>query len=210
MVANHLNQGMHLCQGMHLQLGHSMGKSRCPPRSYNHCLGKGHKTDAIDVGEDHNPQDEIALHGIQTNVTTVATAHATGNTKGAPTHDELFIDAINYGTIGNTYPKEIMVDVCNPWCNEAYTTVQLHASASRKGTTSLHIRLTPELELMCCPSMYFDVSIQTRLAQLACPLAWIMSPPNSMPIMDPIYPYMMYSMAPLLGSQAALVFDPTR
>ena len=74
---------------------------------------------------DHSPQDKIVLHGLQPNVTTVATAHATGNTKGAPTHDELFIDATNYGTIVRiTHPKEIMVgDVCAPWCNEAYTTV---------------------------------------------------------------------------------------
>ena len=75
-------------------------------------------------------------------MTTAATTHATCNAKGAPTYDELFIDAINYGTIGNTHPKEIMVrDVCAPWCNEAYTTVQLPASASRKGTASLHIKV---------------------------------------------------------------------
>ena len=75
-------------------------------------------------------------------MTTVATAHATGNTKGAPTYDELFIDAINYGTVGNTHPEEIMVgDVCTPWWNEAYTTVQLPASASRKGTASLHVKV---------------------------------------------------------------------
>ena len=77
-------------------------------------------------------------------MTTVATACATGNTKGAPTHDELFIDAINDGTIGNNHPEEIMVgDVCTPWCwcNEAYTTVQLPASASRKGTASPHVKV---------------------------------------------------------------------
>ena len=32
-------------------------------------------------------------------------------------------------------------DVCTPWCNEAYTTVQLPASASRKGTASLHVKV---------------------------------------------------------------------
>ena len=124
------------------QNGSQHGKSRCPPGSHNCCPEWGDKTDAIDVSEDHSPQDEIALHGIQTNVTMVATAHATGNTKGASTHDELFIDAINYGTIGNTHLKEIMVgDVHAPQCNEAYTTVQLPASASRKGTASLCIKV---------------------------------------------------------------------
>ena len=94
------------------------------------------------MGKDHSPQDEIALHSIQTNVTTVATAPATGNTEGAPTHNELFINAVNHVTIGNTHPKEIMVgDVCTPWCNKAYTTVQLPASASRRGTASLCVKV---------------------------------------------------------------------
>ena len=32
-------------------------------------------------------------------------------------------------------------DVHAPWCNEAYTTIQLPASASRKGTASLHLKV---------------------------------------------------------------------
>ena len=58
--------------------GSQHGKSRCPPRSHNCHPGRSGKTDVIDVGEDHSPQDEIALHGIHTNVTTVAIAHTTG------------------------------------------------------------------------------------------------------------------------------------
>ena len=143
-------------------------------------------------------------------MTTVATGHATGNTKGAPTDDELFINAINYSTVGNTHPEGIMVgDVCTPQCNEAYTTVQLLASASRKGRPHSVSRSIPELEVMCCPYVYFDVFIQTRSAQLACPLAWITSAPDSLPIMDPIYLYMVHSMVPSLGSQTALVINPT-
>ena len=122
--------------------GSQHGKSRYPHRSHNCCPGWGGKTDAIDVGEDHSPQDKIVLHGLQTNVTTVVTACTTGNTKGAPTHDELFMDAINHSPIGNTHPEEILVgDICAPWCNEAYTTIQLPASASRGGTASLHIKV---------------------------------------------------------------------
>ena len=34
-----------------------------------------------------------------------------------------------------------MVDVHYPWCNEAYTTVQLPASASRRGTVSLCVKV---------------------------------------------------------------------
>ena len=88
-------------------------KSRCPPRNHNHCQGQKNKTDTIDVREDHSPQDEIALHHIQPST-----------------------------TVRNTHPEEIMVgDVCAPQCNEAYTTIQLSASASRKGTASLHIKV---------------------------------------------------------------------
>ena len=88
-------------------------KSRCPLRNHNHCQGQKNKTDTIDVKEDHSPQDEIALHYIQPNTTT-----------------------------RNTHPKEIMVgDVCVPQCNEAYTTIQLPVSASRKQTASLCIKV---------------------------------------------------------------------
>ena len=88
-------------------------KSRCPPRNHNYCQGQKNKTDAIDVKEDHSPQDEIALHYIQPST-----------------------------TVRHTHPKEIMVrDVHAPQCNEAYTTIQLPASTSRKGTASLHVKV---------------------------------------------------------------------
>ena len=93
--------------------GSQQRKSRCPPRNHNHCQGQKNKTDTIDVREDHSPQDEIALQHIQTKT-----------------------------TVWNTHPKEIMVrDVHAPQCNEAFTTIQLPASASRKGTASLHIKV---------------------------------------------------------------------
>ena len=59
-VASHSNQGMHLYQGMHPPTGSQHWKSRCPPRNHNHCHWWGGKTDTIDVGKDHSPQDEIA------------------------------------------------------------------------------------------------------------------------------------------------------
>ena len=93
--------------------GSQQRKSRCQPRNHNNCRGWDNKTDTIDVSKDHNPQDEIALHYIQPNV-----------------------------TVRNTHLKEIMVgDVHAPQCNEAYTTIQLPASASRKGTALLHIKV---------------------------------------------------------------------
>ena len=93
--------------------GAQQRKSRCPPRNHNTCQGRKNKTDTIVVREDHSPQDEIALHYIK---------HST--------------------TAQNTHPKEIMVrDVRAPQCNEAYTTIQLPASASRKGTASFNVKV---------------------------------------------------------------------
>ena len=140
-VASHFSRGMHLHQEMHLQLGHHRWSPDAHLGTTTATLhGVANKTDAIDVSEDHSPQHEIAIHSIQPNMTTVATPCATGNTKGAPTHNELLINAINHSSVRNTHPKEIIVEVHAPWCNEAYTTIQLPASASRKGTASLHIK----------------------------------------------------------------------
>ena len=105
--------------------GSQQRKSRCPPRNHNNCQGQKNMTDTIDVREDHNPQDKIALHYIQPNM-----------------------------TVRNTHPEEITVqDVCAPQCNEAYTTIQLPASASRKGTASLPIKVDSRAGgnmLPCC------------------------------------------------------------
>ena len=55
--------------------------------------------------------------------------------------NELFVNAVDCGTLGDTHPEEIVVDdVHAPQCNEAYTMVQLPASNSSKGTASLHIK----------------------------------------------------------------------
>ena len=45
--------------------GSQQRTSRCPPRNHNNHWGQSNKTDTIDVGEDHIPQGEIALHYIQ-------------------------------------------------------------------------------------------------------------------------------------------------
>ena len=124
--------------------GSQQRKSRCPPRNHNHHHGQGNKTNAIDVGKDHSSQDEIALHYIQPNM-----------------------------TVRNTHHEEIMVgDVCAPQCNEAYTTIQLPASASRKGTASLHIKAdTRAGGNMCYPSMCVSMPLP-RSDQHSWPAHW--------------------------------------
>ena len=99
------------------------------------------------------------------------------NTEEAAPCDELFVDAVNCGTVG--HQEEIVVDdVWAPWYNEAYTTVQLSASASSKGTASLCVKVDTGAGVMFCPSMYSNVATQTGSAQMVCPLTWIMSAPG--------------------------------
>ena len=63
------------------------------------------------------------------------------NTEELPQCNELFVSAVDCGTVGDTHPEDFVVDdVCVPQCNEAYTMVQLPASASSKGTASLYIK----------------------------------------------------------------------
>ena len=64
------------------------------------------------------------------------------NTEEDPPCSELFINVVNCGMVGDTHPEEIVVDnVHAPQCNEAYTMVQLPASASSKATATLHIKV---------------------------------------------------------------------
>ena len=99
--------------------------------------------------------------------------------------------------------------VCAPQCNEAYTTIQLPAGASRKGTASLHVKVNTRAGATCYPSVCFDTYTQIRSVQLAYPLAYTTSIPDSPPTMDPIYLYMVHSKDTSLGNQITLVLDPT-
>ena len=126
-------------------------KSRCPRRNHNHHCGWDNKTDTIDIGKDHSPQDEIALHYIQPNM-----------------------------MVRNTHPKEIMVGDVHAHDatrhTPPYSCLQVPAEKGQPHSAS---RLIPELEAMCYPSVCFDAFTQIRSAQLACPLALITSVPDS-------------------------------
>ena len=64
------------------------------------------------------------------------------NSEEAPPCNELFVNVVNCGTVGDTHPEGIAVDdVHAPWCNEANTMVKLPTNASSKGTASLHVKV---------------------------------------------------------------------
>ena len=46
------------------------------------------------------------------------------------------------GMVGDVHPKEMIIDnISSQQCNEAYTVIKLPASASSKGTTSVHVKI---------------------------------------------------------------------
>ena len=161
--------------------GSQQRKSRCPPRNHNNCQGQSNKTDTIDVDEDNSPQDEIALHYIQPNA-----------------------------TVKHTHPKEIMVgDVYAPQCNEAYTTIQLSASASRKGTASLHVKVNTRARGNVLPLCVFQCLYPDQVSPAGLPtgldhISTRLTAYNRSHI--PLYGALH---GPTLGSQTALALGPT-
>ena len=187
------------------------GKFRCPPGSHSCHPGRGGKIDTIDVGEDHSPQDEIVLYGIQANATTVTTTCTRDNTEEVPTYDEMFINVVNCGTVGDTHPEKIMVDdVHAPWCNEAYTRVQLPASANSKGTASLCVKVDTGAGGNMLHLCVFKCLYPNWISPDGLPSGLDHVNTRLMVYNGSHIPLYVHSMAPSLGSQVALVLDPTR
>ena len=49
---------------------------------------------------------------------------------------------MNCGMVGDVHPKEMIIDnITSQQCSEMYTVIKLPASASSKGTTSVHVKI---------------------------------------------------------------------
>ena len=67
---------------------------------------------------------------------------AKAKTEKRPPHKDLFIAAMDCGTVGDMHPKEMIIDnISSQQCNEACTVIKLPVSASSKGTTSVHVTI---------------------------------------------------------------------
>ena len=67
---------------------------------------------------------------------------AKAKTEKRPPHKDLFIATMDCGTVGDMHPKEMIIDnISSQQCNEAYTVIKLPASASSKGTVSVHVKI---------------------------------------------------------------------
>ena len=71
-------------------------------------------------------------------------------------------------------------DVCAPWFNEAYTTIQLPASASRKGTASLHVKVDTRAGGNVLALCIFQLLYPNQISPAGLPLVWITSAPDSL------------------------------
>ena len=70
------------------------------------------------------------------------TQAAKAKTEIRPQYKDLFIAAMDCGTVGDVHPKEmIMNNISSQQCNEVYTVIKLPASASSKGTTSVCVKI---------------------------------------------------------------------
>ena len=83
------------------------------------------------------------------------------------------------GMVGDVHPKEMIIDnISSQQCNEAYTFIKLPASASSKGTASVHVKIDTGSGGNILPSICSNSCIQNKLAQMACPLAWTLYKPS--------------------------------
>ena len=89
------------------------GMSRCLHGSCSCCPGRGGKTDAIDVGEELSPQDEVVLCGIQMEATAIATTYTNVNIGEISTHStEMFTKVMLSAPSGMKYQEaDIQVKV---------------------------------------------------------------------------------------------------
>ena len=67
---------------------------------------------------------------------------AKAKTEKRTLHKDLFIAAMDCRTVGDVHPREMIINnISFQQCNEAYTVIKLPASASSKGTTSVHVKI---------------------------------------------------------------------
>ena len=67
---------------------------------------------------------------------------AKAKTEERPPHKDLFIAAMDCRTVGDVHPKEMIIDnISSQQYNKAYKVIKLPASASSKGTASVHVKI---------------------------------------------------------------------
>ena len=98
---------------------------------------------------------------------------AKAKTEKRPPHKDLFIAAMDCGTVGDMHQKEMIIDnISSQWCNEVYTVIKLPASTSSKGTASVHVKIDTGSGGNILPLCLFQQLHPKQTSKMACPLAW--------------------------------------
>ena len=160
---------------------HPPGRNNCPvcDSACKGCGKKGHwqvKCQSCNTSRPqashHQPRSKNHEKGREPQA-------AKAQTEKTPPHKDLFIAAVNCGTVGDIHPKEMIINnISSQQCNEVYTVIKLPASASSKGTTSVHVKIDTRSGGNILPSICSNNCIQNKPAQMACPLAWTLHKPS--------------------------------
>ena len=88
-------------------------------------------------------------------------------------HKDLFIAAMDCGMVGDMHPKEMIIDnISSQQCNEAYTVIRLPASASSKGTASVHVKIDTGSGGNILPLHLFQQLHPKQTSPDGLPMAW--------------------------------------
>ena len=101
---------------------------------------------------------------------------AKAKTQKRPLHKDLFVAAMDCRTARDMHPKKMIIDnISSQQCNKTYTVIKLLASASSKGTASVHVKIDTWSGCNILPLHLFQ---QLHLKQTS---------PDDLPIgMDPV------------------------
>ena len=123
---------------------HPPGRNNCPAHdsACKGCGKKGHWQAKCQSCNTTSPQASRHPPRFKNHVKEREPQATKAKTEKKPPHKDLFIAAMNCGMVGDVHPKEMIIDnISSQQCSEAYTVIKLPASASSKGTASVHVKI---------------------------------------------------------------------
>ena len=123
---------------------HPPSRNNCPAHdsAWKGCRKKGHWWAKCQSCNTTSPQVPPCQPHFKNHEKEREPQAAKANTEKRPPHKDLFVAALDCGTVEDVHPKEMIIDnISSQQCNEAYTFIKLPASTSSKGTTSVHVKI---------------------------------------------------------------------
>ena len=159
---------------------HPPSRNNCPVRdsACNGCWTKGHwwakccSSNTTSLQASHHQPISSHKKGREPQV-------FKAKTEKRPPHKDLFIAAMDCGTVGDTHPRKWSSTTSVPSsamkCTRSKNCLQVSAVKALPQSVS---RLTPDLEVTYYPSICSKNCIWNKPAQMACPLAWTLFGPS--------------------------------